>query len=142
MDEPQRMTDMAMQRKRLDQYKSFFSPTLADNQESYYSSLRPCLGAELSVANLEWEHIYSFVLQIKCAQEMAGHGQDDLLMDIQTTMTGELKLSGSRDGLIVSHIFSNKIEYSQTQEVHEHQHPVRQRRGLFGGGSRSPPQGR
>ena len=127
------MADRAIEKKRLDQYKRFLDPTLADDQLEYYGPIRPLIGPELSVAVLEKEDMYSYILQVKTAQEMAANGQDDLLMLIQTTMTSELKLSMSREGTVVDHIFGNKMEYSQTQTLHEYQHPMEKKRtGLFG----------
>lgn len=139
-ENPEHMYDAAIQKKRLDQYKNFLDPTLADDQTEYYGPIRPLIGPELSVAYLEREDMISYLLQVRTAQEMAANGQDDLLMYIQTTMTAELKLSMSREGLVVGNIFSNKMEYSQTQTLHEYQHPAEsKKRGLFGG--RSPPSG-
>jgi len=123
-------------KKRLDQYKSFLIATQADDQNTFYGPIRPLIGPELSVANLEREDLLSFIKTEYCAQEMFANGQDDLGLLIMTTMTAELKLSMSKDGLVVGNIFSDKIEYSQTQEVHEYQHPVEKKRGFFGGKSK------
>lgn len=124
-----------LEKKRLDQYKSFLNPTMADDQDDFYGPIRPLIGPELSVANLEREDILSYLLTVSCAQEMFANGQDDLGLFIMTNMTAELKLSMSRDGLVVENIFSNKMEYSQTQTLHEYQHPAeKKRKGLFGGG--------
>jgi len=127
--------DIAVQKKRLDQYKSFLSPTLADDQDDYYGPIRPLIGPELSVAYLEREDMLSYLLQIKTAQEMFANGQDDLGLLVMTTMTSELKLSMSREGLVVDNIFSNKMEYTQTQNLHEYQHPANVKQGLL---SRKP----
>lgn len=123
-----------LEKKRLDQYKSFLNPTLADNQDDFYGPIRPLIGPELSVANLEKEDILSYLLTVGCAQEMFANGQDDLGLFIMTNMTAELKLTMSRDGLVVENIFSNKMEYSQTQTLHEYQHPAERKKwSLFGG---------
>ena len=131
--DPERISDLAYQKKRLDQYKNFLSPTLADDQDEYSGPIRPLIGPELSVAQLEREDLLSYLLQVKTAQEMFANGQDDLGLLVMTTMTSELKLSMSRDGLVVDNIFSNRMEYSQTQTLHEYQHPMEHKRGgLFG----------
>lgn len=138
VDEPERMYESAIQKKRLDQYKSFLDPTLADDQIEYYGPIRPLIGPELSVANIEREDTLSFLKTEYTTQEMFANGQDDLGLLLMTTMTAELKLTMSRDGLVVDNIFSNKMEYTQTQNVHEYQHMAeRKRRGIFGG--RNPP---
>jgi len=137
MDDMRTLQDF-QQSKRIDQYKRFFTPTLADEQDDYYSQIRPLLGVELSTAFLDKEDIKSYYLTVKMVLELANNGLIELLMDTQSTMTSELKLTQSVEARVLDHIFSNRIEYSQTQTVHEHQHPVVQKRGLFSRGS--PPQ--
>lgn len=135
--DPEKMHEIAMEKKRLDQYKSFLNPTLADDQNEYYGPIRPLIGPELSVANLEREDMLSYLKTEYAVQEMFANGQDDLGLLMMTTMTAELKLSMSRDGLVIDNIFSNKMEYTQTQNLHEYQHQP-ERRGLF---SKRPPEG-
>lgn len=122
--------------KRLDQYKIFLDPTKAKNQDDFYAPILPLIGPELSVANIEREDIMSFLRIMYCVQEMFANGQDDLALMMETTLTGELKLTMSKEGMVIGNIFSNKLEYSQTQTVHEHVHPAeRQKQGFF---SRKP----
>ena len=121
------------EKKRLDQYKRFFQPTLADNQEDYYSPIRPILGSELSVAFIEKEDMLSYIRMSYAIQEMFANGQDDLGLLLETSMTGELKLSMSREGLVVENIFSNKMEYTTTENVHQYQHMQDKKKGLLGG---------
>lgn len=118
--------------KRLDQFKRFFKPTLADNQEDFYGPIRPIIGSELSVANIEKEDMLSFIKLGYGIQEMFANGQDDLGLMLMTSMTGELKLSMSKDGLVVENIFSNKMEYTATENVHQYQH-LQERKKRFGG---------
>ena len=122
-------------KKRLDQYKNFLNPTLADNQDEYYGPIRPLIGPELSVAYLDKEDLISYVKTEYCTQEMFSSGQDDLGLLLMTTMIAELKLSMSIDGKVVDNIFSNRMEYTQTQTLHEYQHPPEKRK-IFG---RNPP---
>jgi len=131
--------NFSMQKKRLDQYKSFFSPTLADNQEDFYSLLRPCLGYELSTANIDKEDMPSYILQVRTAQEMCSNGQIGLTLYIETTMTAELKLTDSVEARVIDNIFSNRMEYTQTQNVHEYTHSVPKKHGLLGVFGRKPP---
>lgn len=130
-DNSKRMFEENVQKKRLDQYKRFLDPTLADDQLEYYGPIRPLIGPELSVAFLEREDNISYLRIINSVQEMFANGQDDLGLLQMTTMTAELKLSMSHAGLVVGNIFSNKMEYTQTQTLHEYQHPVEKKRGLF-----------
>jgi predicted RNase H-like HicB family nuclease len=121
------------QYKRLDQYKHFFTPTIADGQEDYYSPIRPLIGPETSSANIEErEDIPSFIKIGQTVQEMFANGQDDLALLLETIFTMELELTRSIDGKVLDNIFSNKMEYSQTQNVHEYTH-VPERKGFFGG---------
>ena len=122
--------------KRLDQFKRFFNPTLADNQQEFYGPIRPIIGSELSVANIEKEDMLSFIKMGYGIQEMFANGQDDLGLMLMTSMTGELKLSMSKDGLVVENIFSNKMEYTTNENVHQYQHMQERKKGLLGGGKK------
>ena len=133
MVDPEKMYSASTEKKRLDQYKTFLNPTLADDQNEYYGPIRPLIGPELSVANLEREDIGSYLRQEYTIQELFANGQDDLGLLMMTTMTAELKLSMSKDGMVVDNIFSNKMEYSQTQTLHEYQHPAERKKRFFGG---------
>ena len=133
MPDPEKMYSASTEKKRLDQYKTFLNPTLADDQNEYYGPIRPLIGPELSVANLEREDIGSYLRQEYTIQELFANGQDDLGLLMMTTMTAELKLSMSKDGMVVENIFSNKMEYSQTQTLHEYQHPAERKKRFFGG---------
>jgi len=119
--------------KRLDQFKRFFKPTLADNQQEFYGPIRPIIGSELSVANIEKADMLSFIKLGYGIQEMFANGQDDLGLMQMTSMTGELKLSMSKDGLVVENIFSNKMEYTTTENVHQYQHLQEKKKRLLGG---------
>lgn len=124
--------DEHIQKKRLDQYKNFLQPTVADDQVEYYGPIRPLIGPELSVANIEREDTLSYLKAEYAVQEMFANGQDDLALLLMTTFTAELKLTMSCDAKVLDNIFSNKMEYSQTQNVHEYQHMPEKKKGLFG----------
>ncbi len=133
MTNPTELLKRGIDKKRLDQYKNFLDPTLADDQDDFYGPIRPLIGPELSVANIEREDILSFLKMENCIQELFANGQDDLGLMMMTTFTAELKLTMSKEGLVVENIFSNKLEYTQTQTLHEYQHPIeKQKKGLFG----------
>lgn len=120
------------QYKRLDQYKNFFDATTADEQDEYYGPIRPLIGSETSSSNIEErEDLPSFIKIATAVQEMFANGQDDLALQLQTTYTVELQLTRSIGGHVLEHIFSNKMEYSQTQNVHEYMHPPEKKKGLF-----------
>lgn len=138
MPDPEKIAQQTFEKKRIDQYRSFLKPTVADDQDDFYGPIRPLIGPELSVANLDKEDILSYYLTIQCVQEMFANGQDDIALEEMTAMTAELKLSMSQEAKVLDNIFSNRIEYSQTQTLHEYQHPP-EKRGLFGGRPKGPP---
>ena len=133
MNDPERMTTPRYVKQEIDQYRSFLKPTLADDQDDFYGPIRPIIGPELSVAYLDKEDIGSYIITITCIQELFANGLDDLGMEAMTGMTAELKLSMSIGARVLDSIFSNKIEYLQTQNVHEYSHRP-EKKGLFGGG--------
>ena len=135
MDEPEHMAVNRYTKREIDQYRSFLLPSTADDQDDYYKPIRPTIGPELSVANLEKEDGTSYRSTILFILMAFNYGLDDLAMRVMTIMTAELKMSMSFQARVLDHIFSNKIEYTQKQEVHDYQHLDR-RPGFFG---RKPP---
>ena len=141
MPDPEKIAQQVFEKKRIDQYRGFLKPTVADDQDEFYGPIRPLIGPELSVANLDKEDILSYKITVICVEEMLANGQDDIAIEDMTGMTAELKLSMSDGARVLDNIFSNRIEYSQTQTLHEYQHPP-EKRGLFGGGrKKGPPPG-
>ena len=133
MEQPKLGQSSPDKKRQLESIKNFLEPSEAADQSEYYGPVKPILGPELSVANLDREDMLSFMRTVYCAQEMMAHGQDDLALFIMTTMTAELKLTMSIDARVLDNIFSDKIEYSQKQELHEYQHEMEgKKRGLFG----------
>ena len=49
-----------------------------------------------------------------------------------TRFQSEFKMSMSFEGRFMDQITTNKFEYTQHQDIHEHVEPVR-RKGMFGG---------
>jgi len=124
--------------KRLDQFSRFLLPTKPDGVDDvYYNERKQMLGKELSVANLEWEHMLSFVRMFDCGEEFLLVGQEVTARYILNKMIMELKLSMSKDGMFITELLSNKIEYSQTQAVHEYTH-LPEKKKLFGGSKKLP----
>jgi len=137
MSDIERMASAQYTRKEIDQYRSFLKPTTADEQDDFYGPIRPLMGYELSVANLDKSDGMSYRITILCIQELFANGIDDLGMEEMVLMGSELRLSMSFGAPVLNNIFSNRIEYNQKQELHEYQHPV-SKPGFF---SRKPPVG-
>lgn len=119
--------------KRLDQFSRFLLPTQPKGiDDVYYEERKQMTGKELSVANLEWEHMGSFVRMFDCGEEFLLYEQEITARYILNKLIAELKLSMSKDGMFIEQLLSKKIEYAQTQNVHEYTHTP-EKRGLFGG---------
>lgn len=117
-------TFKGIDRERLDQYSRFLTPTLPEGDDPWYNKIRQLIGKELSIANLEREDMISFIKAVDAAQVFLLAGQSVTGRKIMTGIISELKLTGSIDGKIIDNIFSNKMEYEQTQHVHEHLEPA------------------
>lgn len=112
----------------------FLEPTIPMGNEGFNNLIKQSIGKELSLANLQREDLKSFVEAFGTAQIMLIHGQDRLARFILTISISELKLSMSIDADFSHLLLREKLEYTQTQNVHEFVHePARKK---FFGGSR------
>ena len=121
-----------MDKERLTNVERFLGPTLPKGRDDWYDKIRPLMGKELSTGILEKTDVMSYILQVQCARMFLLHGQEITGRSIMTDMIAELKLSASIDGAMLENIFREKIQYEQTQHVHEHSEPVPRKR--FWGG--------
>lgn len=117
--------------ERINQYTRILSGTIPKGEDDWYNKMRQLLGKELSLANLEKEDISSYLRRIQTAQTLVLHGYEIRGRRIMLELISELKLTGSVGGLILEHIFSNRVQYEQTQHIHEHSEQP-QKRGLLG----------
>ena len=118
--------------KRLTNVERFLEATLPKGKDEWYDKIRPLMGKELSTGILEKTDVGSYLLTVQCARMFLLHGQEITGRGIMTDMISELKLSASIDGTMLENIFREKIQYEQTQHVHEHSEPP-QKRGFLGG---------
>ena len=118
-------------RERLDQFSRFLTHTTPRGQDVYWDQRRQLLGKELSVANILRGDMPANLIMVRAIEEMLHHGQIGLARTLIMNMVGEFKMTMSFDGMFIEQLLSNKIEYAQTQNVHEYVHPA-ERRGLFG----------
>lgn len=121
----------------MDQFSRFLTPTQPKGYNEFYDERKQLMGKELSVANLEKEDIECYEKMINVAQEMLIYGQDLMARTIMISMVSGLKLSMSLEGMFIENLLANKIEYAQTQTVHEYQHAP-EKRGIFGGKKTQP----
>lgn len=118
-------------KERLTNVERFLGPTLPKGRDEWYDKIRPLMGKELSLGILDKSDVGSYLLEVQCARMFLLHGQEITGRGIMTDMISELKLSASIDGIMLDAIFREKIQYEQTQHVHEHVEPA-PRRGFLG----------
>lgn len=116
---------------RLSTIERFLGPTLPKGRDEWYDKIRPLMGKELSLGILDKADVGSYLLEVQCARMFLLHGQEITGRGIMTDMIAELKLSASIDGIMLDAIFREKIQYEQTQHIHEHQEQMA-KRGFFG----------
>lgn len=95
-------------------------PTLPEGRDEYYNKIRSLMGKELSLAILDKTDVGSNLITVQCARMMICYGQEQTGRGVMTDLLAELKLSSSIDGTMIDAIFKEKIQYEQTQHVHEH----------------------
>ena len=109
-----------MQKERLTNIERFLDATKPRGRDAWYDKIRPLMGKELSMGILDKTDIGSYLLEVQCARLFLLHGQEVTGRGIMTDLVAELKLSSSIDGTMLDAIFKEKIQYEQTQHVHEH----------------------
>ena len=118
--------------KRFTTIERFLDSTKPKKADDWFDQIRPLWGKELSLGILDKHDIMSYLLTIETAMTFLSYNIERTGRKIMVKLIAELKLSGSIDGTMIENIFREKIQYEQTQHVHEHteQQP---RRGLLGG---------
>jgi len=119
-------------KQSIDQYSKFLEPTMPKGQEEYYNSRKPLIGKELSVGNIERADMIGNFDMEDAIMDFMDEGQIGIARFLMTRFQSEFKMSMSFDGRFMDQITTNKFEYTQHQDIHEHIEPVR-RKGMFGG---------
>ena len=117
--------------KRLAPIERFLEPTVPKGRDEWYDKIRPLMGKELSLGILDKTDIGGYLLEVQCARLFLLHGQEITGRGIMTDMIAELKLSASIGGVMLDAVFQEKIQYEQTQHVHEHT-DLAPKKGLLG----------
>ena len=117
---------------RLTDIERFLDSTKPKQADSWFDGIRPLWGKELSLGILDKNDIYSYLLTIETAMNFLSYNIERTGRKIMVKLIAELKLSGSIDGTMIENIFREKIQYEQTQNIHEHTTPQPKKR--FWGG--------
>ena len=124
-------SDYSRNPPRFSTIERFLESTKPKKADAWFDQIRPLWGKELSLGILDKTDIMSYLLTIETAMNMLSYGIEKTGRKIMVKMISELKLSGSIDGTMIENIFREKIQYEQTQHVHEHTEP-QPRRGILG----------
>jgi len=117
--------------KRLSTMERFLEATRPKKADEWLDKIRPLCGKELSLGILDKTDIWSYMLTIETAMTFLSYNIEKTGRKIMVKLISELKLSGSIDGTMIDNVFREKIQYEQTQHVHEHSEPP-PRRSFFG----------
>lgn len=118
-------------RERLTNVERFLDSTKPVKADAWFDEIRPLWGKELSMGILDKNDIWSYLLTIDVAMSLLSHNIERTGRKVMVKFISELKLSGSINGTMIDNIFREKIQYEQTQNIHEHsqQQP---KRGILG----------
>jgi len=119
-------------RQSIDQYSKFLEPTMPKGQEQYYNTRKPLISKELSVGNIERSDMIGNFDMEDAIMDFMEEGQIGLARFMMTRFQSEFKMTMSFEGRFMDQITTNKFEYTQRQDIHEHLEPVK-KRGMFGG---------
>ena len=126
------MPNVGYDKKTIDQFSKFLEPTIPKGQEEYFNERKPLISKELSVGNIERADMVGNLDMFDAILEFLEEGQIGLARFFMTRFQGDFKMSMSFEGKFLEHISSNKMEYTQRQDIHEHiERP--KKTGIFGG---------
>jgi hypothetical protein len=114
--------------------------TQPEGYDEYYNTRSPLLGKELSIGVLDKTDMMANDYMCMAILELFNEGQIDFAWDFMTNYQNDWKASMSIDGKLLDRLTSQEIKYSHTQTLHEYEHPVAKKKGLFSrlSGDRSP----
>lgn len=116
--------------KNIDQYTRFFEATMPTGQLKEFKRLKTLIGKETRVANIIRSDMQGFMFGGYCAQTFLEKGQRGLARFVMLSDEQELCLTDSFGGETRNHVFGNKFEYTQKQDITEHVEQP-QKKGLF-----------
>jgi len=122
---------------RFNNISLFLKATQPDGYDAYYNPRKPLLGKELSVGSIDKTDMLANDMMAWTILELFYEGQIDVAWDLMTWYQNDWKASMSIDGKLLDSLTSQEYKYSQTQTLHEFQHPPK-KRGLFS--RKEPPQ--
>jgi len=114
-------------RQSIDQYSKFLEPTMPKGQEAYYNTRKPLIAKELSVGNIERSDMIGNFDMEDAIMDFMEEGQIGLARFMMTRFQSEFKMSMSFEGRFMDQITTNKFEYTQRQDIHEHVEPVKKK---------------
>jgi hypothetical protein len=107
--------------------------TMPEGYDEYYNSRSPLLGKELSLGIIDKTDMLANDMLSWTILELFYEGQTDFAWDYMTWYQNDWKSSMSIDGKLLDRVTGEEIRYTQTQTLHEYEHPVERKHGLFGG---------
>lgn len=116
--------------KRFSTMERFLEATRPKQEDAWLDKIRPLCGKELSLGILEKTDIMSYLLTIETAMTFLSYNIEKTGRKMMVKLVSELKLSGSIEGTMIDAIFKEKIEYEQTQNIHEHTTPAPKKKWL------------
>lgn len=116
---------------RLHNIEMLLKATQPQGYEDYYNPRLPLLGKELSIGAIDKTDMMANDVMSWTIIEFFYHAQFDFAFDLMTWYQNDWKASMSIGGELLRNITSPEYRYTQSQEVHQYEHPV-EKRGLFG----------
>lgn len=117
--------------RRYSTIERFLDSTKPKKADEWFDQIRPLWGKELSLGIFDKPDILSYLLAIDVALNFLSYNIERTGRKIMVKFIAEIKCTGSIEGTMIENIFREKIQYEQTQHVHEHSEP-QQRRGILG----------
>lgn len=116
---------------RLHNIEMLLKATQPRGYEDYYNPRLPLVGKELSIGAIDKTDMMANDVMSWTILEFFYHAQFDLAFDLMTWYQNDWKASMSIGGELLRNITSPEYRYTQTQELHEYQHPMEKKK-FFG----------
>ena len=116
--------------ERLHNIEMLLKATQPQGYLDYYNPRLPLLGKELSIGAIDKTDLLANDIMCWTILEFFFHVQFDAAFDLMTWYQNDWKASMSIGGELLRNLTSPEYRYTQTQELHEYQHPA-EKRGLL-----------
>lgn len=138
MPDPMKQFQKSILEDKFNSAEMLLRATEPTGYKEYYNPRSPLLGKELSLGVVEKTDMMANLEMVWTILEFWKEGQIELALDFTTAYQNDWKSTMSINAEFLRSLTTQEMKYTQTQELHEYQHPP-PKKGLFGGKPKEQP---